>query len=1089
MAFTRPSFEQRLFALFNVQAGEGRSVLLFILYYAFLSVGINFTLSAGFALFVAEFGSQQLPFAYMAVAVSGSLLTFAYLQLSRRIPFQQLSLLNLGFMVVVSGLIWVALKTASPRWVIFLMPAWFLALVTLANLAFWGLAGSYFDVRQSKRLFGLLGSGNWSAAIVVGVLVAPIVNQFGTEALYLTAAVGLLAAMGIQGLIFQTKPIKAAPTASAQETRRSPVTLRELLQNRYVVAVLGLVVVWWLGYYFIDIIFFERAAIQYPDAVQLASMLGLLVGVEGIVALITSFFISGRLLARFGLQAGLLVVPVILGVSIGAFALIGTFDRNSALLFGLVAMAKMISVAMGFSIDQSSRVVLYQALPEDQRLQTMTLADGIVQSLAIGLAGVALFITGTILSFRAIQLAYVYVIIVLVWIASVVYIMREYPVLLTQALRKRLFGERTQPTLTDSASLEVLRNSLQDQHPDVVIYALNLLQEANDDAFILSMPALLKHPTPEVRLEALHRIETLHLIMSTVAVRRCLETETDPQVREAAIRTLGEIGRDEDIANATSFLDSAQRTEQRGAMIGLLRGGNRDGILAASTRLLALTNAPDASQRVLAANILGEIGIRSYYETLIPLLQDADEAVARAAVVATGKIKAPALWPLVAAKLTQRDLRKPATLALMAGGDGALTAVKERFESVPPPPRHMLETLLRICGRLRGENVSNFLVAQRDYPDPTIRTQVLSALNTSNYYAGDRAPWVRDAFKAEAAFAMWVLTGLKDIGEDEALTLLIEALNHALTESRERVFYLLSISHASHMISKVRRALLQEDGQNRTNALEVVESLVPADLKATILPMIDALSPDSRRERLAALVPPTQMTRQARLSAIIKGAEMPQAAWTRVCALYAVGRLGIVECAEDVTLAQQSDDSLIRETAVWALARLNNLPESDKPAMLSTVEKVIILKTVGIFSGIPNDVLAEVASIVEEQEIEAGQTIFNKGDLGDSMYIIISGKVRVHDGEHLLNYLGEREVFGEMALLDPEPRIASVTAVEDTRLFRLDQDAFYELMEDYGEMARGIIRVLTGYLRARVRDISDLHKRLELAEQNGSAKR
>jgi CRP-like cAMP-binding protein len=98
------------------------------------------------------------------------------------------------------------------------------------------------------------------------------------------------------------------------------------------------------------------------------------------------------------------------------------------------------------------------------------------------------------------------------------------------------------------------------------------------------------------------------------------------------------------------------------------------------------------------------------------------------------------------------------------------------------------------------------------------------------------------------------------------------------------------------------------------------------------------------------------------------------------------------------------------------------------------------------------------------------------------MYIILDGKVRVHDGERLLNYLGERDVFGEMALLDPEPRLASVTAAGVTRLFRLDQAPFFELMEERPEVATGIIRVLTSRLRDRVKDIGQLNARIKELE-------
>lgn len=151
--------------------------------------------------------------------------------------------------------------------------------------------------------------------------------------------------------------------------------------------------------------------------------------------------------------------------------------------------------------------------------------------------------------------------------------------------------------------------------------------------------------------------------------------------------------------------------------------------------------------------------------------------------------------------------------------------------------------------------------------------------------------------------------------------------------------------------------------------------------------------------------------------------------------------------------------------------------------MLSTIEKVIILKTISIFAGTPDDVLIEVASILEEVQLPAGQTLFHKGDMGNSMYVVVSGKLRVHDGDHTLNDRDEREVVGEMALLDPEPRMASVTAIEDTLLFRLDQEPFYDLMADRVEVVRGIMRVITGSLRARVKDINELRTRIQELEK------
>lgn len=128
--------------------------------------------------------------------------------------------------------------------------------------------------------------------------------------------------------------------------------------------------------------------------------------------------------------------------------------------------------------------------------------------------------------------------------------------------------------------------------------------------------------------------------------------------------------------------------------------------------------------------------------------------------------------------------------------------------------------------------------------------------------------------------------------------------------------------------------------------------------------------------------------------------------------------------------------------------------------MRLTLEKVLILKSVGMFSETQESSLAEVATILEEIEYKAGQRILEKGDIGRSMFIIIEGKVQVHDGERTIAILGKRDVFGELAVLETETRSASITAIEDTSLFRLDQAPFYELMAEHSEVARGIIRML-----------------------------
>ena len=176
--------------------------------------------------------------------------------------------------------------------------------------------------------------------------------------------------------------------------------------------------------------------------------------------------------------------------------------------------------------------------------------------------------------------------------------------------------------------------------------------------------------------------------------------------------------------------------------------------------------------------------------------------------------------------------------------------------------------------------------------------------------------------------------------------------------------------------------------------------------------------------------------------------------------------------------AQQLRDAKKQANFVEMINRLetfykNEINHTRRQNMISTNEHIVLLRSVNLFSETPDDILAQVAVLLEPVNLKEGETLFDKGDTGDRMYIIVQGHLRVHDGELVLNHLGPADVVGEMALLDSEPRLASVTAIEDTSLLSLGQQPFYQLMANHIQVARGVIRVITRYLRSRVRDMAE----------------
>jgi CRP/FNR family cyclic AMP-dependent transcriptional regulator len=132
---------------------------------------------------------------------------------------------------------------------------------------------------------------------------------------------------------------------------------------------------------------------------------------------------------------------------------------------------------------------------------------------------------------------------------------------------------------------------------------------------------------------------------------------------------------------------------------------------------------------------------------------------------------------------------------------------------------------------------------------------------------------------------------------------------------------------------------------------------------------------------------------------------------------------------------------------------------------LLLIEKVLLLKSLNLFKETPENILADLAPIMKEMQYEQGTEIFKEGETGDCMYIIQQGNIKIHKGNTTLAILKEKEVFGELSLLDADTRSASATADTDCILYKIDQEPFYELMDERPEVAKGFIKILCQRLR------------------------
>ena len=129
------------------------------------------------------------------------------------------------------------------------------------------------------------------------------------------------------------------------------------------------------------------------------------------------------------------------------------------------------------------------------------------------------------------------------------------------------------------------------------------------------------------------------------------------------------------------------------------------------------------------------------------------------------------------------------------------------------------------------------------------------------------------------------------------------------------------------------------------------------------------------------------------------------------------------------------------------------------------LEKALALRAAPLFSSLSAEALLPVAAMCDEISLDEGEVLFETGDAGDSMFVIVSGQVEVVRGGSVIARLGEGECVGEMAALDWEPRSATVRARVASQLVRLERNDLMDLLTDYPELVRSLARVLVERIR------------------------
>jgi CRP-like cAMP-binding protein len=145
--------------------------------------------------------------------------------------------------------------------------------------------------------------------------------------------------------------------------------------------------------------------------------------------------------------------------------------------------------------------------------------------------------------------------------------------------------------------------------------------------------------------------------------------------------------------------------------------------------------------------------------------------------------------------------------------------------------------------------------------------------------------------------------------------------------------------------------------------------------------------------------------------------------------------------------------------------------------VLSTIERVLLLKGADMFKAISTEDLVPVARVASELTIAAGETWIHEGEPGDCLYVLVSGEASIEvRGVGPVATRGPRSVIGEMAVISGQPRSADCVAITEITAVRVSREEFWELLYERPPLALGVITVLAQRLDEAVKNLSTLQK-------------
>lgn len=1007
--------------LASVRPTERARFLFFLSLLGLINLAQTLGLVGAESLLLTRFGAGILPQTFVAaslVTVFGSLVYALGVDRSR----------NDAYFIKILGILALAVggcAYGAAMGVGWTFPAlfclYYLALAVLTN-HFWTFTGDYFDTLSSKRLFPLFTVGG-SFGGLAGGLLAGLLASSPTGALLLLAA-WVLSLLGAAVLLRTSRrnlrrwgplELEEADETSFDGMRASVLYLRQSSLGRWLMASAVAMV---LSLFVLQYLYSDILAHSFPDERKLAVFLGTFLAATNLLEILLEVVITPFLITRLGVAASNVVHPILTVLSFGYLA--------SSYALPAACVARINRETVENAISGPIRNLVYNALPARFRGRMRAFLEGMVVYTGMVAAGVALLFLSDRLSAFRLCLAGGFT--AVIYLCANLKVREEYlKTLITELRAGRLdlseLGSEV-GAFELSRLAEVWRRLLNEGAPTKTV--LPLIDTFARQSHFEPIVEGLSHPEPRLRracLRALARYDNKRYLTEG---RKALK-DPDPSVRLAAVEAFPILH----FEDFEFLLDDDDLLVQAEACLRCGEVGDRHLVAMLESHH---PSAVSAALERLPVELVGRID---------PLCDHPEPAIRAGALECCARhhLDALSLDRLKQHQSSPNSAERLAAVRLLAlkghRDPDALGILARSLRDESREVRQLAAEQLAQLEPMGGLKAASVYLSSESVRTATAAVAAFgqaSRVGTREVLARELRERVRHAWTYQMA-----LHYTPD-SQDRRLRFLKLSLDNAVKNHRFLAFRILEAVEGGSLIRSVEKVLRFANSRVRADALEVLSNLGDREASSLLVLMLEEGTLDDKLPTVRGQV--NGPANFEEVEQLVKDSENP---WIRMAAEGSSNGSGEGHGREEV------------------------------------MEHLLVLRQVPLFSQMTLEQLEAINQLLSEEQYLKGEMIFREGDVGDELYIVVEGEVGIfinHGSSEqlMLTTIGAGQYFGEMAILDDEPRSASVVAMADTRVLVLKGEQLKELVFQMPEIAFEIFKVLTGRIRRSDQRLDEIAK-------------